>query len=282
MSYIENRVRGLLVGVIILTVAGLVASFSTAPAYAQQNPCPYTNDGDCDEPEGLNFCAEGTDVADCSNPNSNYGQGAGYQGSVSGGSTLHNPCPYTNDGDCDEPEGLNFCAEGTDVADCSNPNSNYGQGVGYQDTVQTQPCPEGYALTNGRCQLVQANICPQGYNLVNGFCQPAQQATCPQGLVLMNGACQPDPCPEGYALTNGTCQTTQQQGPICPVGQVMMNGACQPNPCPQGFAFTNGRCQSEQQSGQQPGQQPEEDQSCPAGQVSILGVCQSATGTPIN
>ncbi len=103
------------------------------------NPCPYTNDGDCDEPNGLNLCAWGTDTADCSNPNSNFGSGSGHGSGApgSGGNTassdtgLHNPCPYTNDGDCDEPNGLNFCAWGTDTADCSNPNSNFGSGSGY-------------------------------------------------------------------------------------------------------------------------------------------------------
>jgi len=103
------------------------------------NPCPYTNDGDCDEPNGLGFCAWGTDTADCSNPYSNYGSGSGYAGGgYSGGGTaggggggLMNPCPYTNDGDCDEPNGLGYCAWGTDVNDCANPYSNYGNGSGY-------------------------------------------------------------------------------------------------------------------------------------------------------
>jgi hypothetical protein len=283
VRYSEIRFRERLFGAILMVVVALAASVGAIPAQAQMNPCPYTNDGDCDEPEGLGFCAEGTDVVDCSNPNSNYGTGSGYSGGGTGGSgALHNPCPYTNDGDCDEPEGLGFCAEGTDVVDCSNPNSNYGQGIGYQGGVQGQPCPEGFALINGACQPVQTFVCPQGYDFVNGSCQPTQQATCPAGLVLMNGACQPDPCPEGYAFDNGACQPTQQDQSICPVGQVLMNGACQPDPCPQGFAFTNGSCQPAQQSGQQPGQPPAGDQACPAGQVSILGVCQSATGTPVD
>jgi len=108
----------------------VLALFSVDAAQAQLlNPCPYTNDGDCDEPEGLNLCAEGTDVADCSNPNANYGSGSGH-----GTNGLHNPCPqaWLGDGDCDEPEGLGLCAEGTDVADCANPNANFGDGPGYQ------------------------------------------------------------------------------------------------------------------------------------------------------
>ncbi len=114
--------------------AGL--SVSGTPAAAQlYNPCPYTNDGDCDEPNGLGYCDWGTDTADCSNPNSNFGTGSYGGGSSggysSGGSGLYNPCPYTNDGDCDEPNGLGYCDWGTDINDCSNPNSNYGNGSGY-------------------------------------------------------------------------------------------------------------------------------------------------------
>jgi len=61
------------------SVAGL-AGLPTGPVAAQlYDPCPYTNDGDCDEPNGLNLCAWGTDTADCSNPNANYGSGSGYR-----------------------------------------------------------------------------------------------------------------------------------------------------------------------------------------------------------
>lgn len=59
--------------------------------------CPFTNDGQCDEPEGLGLCPEGSDVNDCAS-------GA---------------CPFTNDGECDEPEGLGLCPEGSDAADCT-------------------------------------------------------------------------------------------------------------------------------------------------------------------
>ena len=116
---------------------GALAVLGPAPAMAQlYNPCPYTNDGDCDEPNGLNLCAWGTDTVDCSNPNSNFGGGTGYGGGARPAPTtdtsgLYNPCPYTNDGDCDEPNGLNLCAWGTDTVDCSNPNSYYGGGSGY-------------------------------------------------------------------------------------------------------------------------------------------------------
>lgn len=142
------------------TALGALAAFGPTPVAAQlYNPCPFTNDGDCDEPNGLNLCAWGTDVVDCSNPNSNYGGGTGYGGGArpaptTDASGLYNPCPYTNDGDCDEPNGLNLCAWGTDTADCSNPNSYYGGGSGYMAgssgaaTTATTPPPVAGGLTS--------------------------------------------------------------------------------------------------------------------------------------
>lgn len=64
----------------VLAVAGVMVA-GASPAVAQlRNPCPWVNDGDCDEPNGLNLCAPGTDTADRSNPNSNFGTGSGYAG----------------------------------------------------------------------------------------------------------------------------------------------------------------------------------------------------------
>jgi hypothetical protein len=60
---------------------------------AGEGECPYTNDGECDEP---NICAPGTDADDC-----------------------NAACESTNDGECDEPEGLDICPEGSDVTDCA-------------------------------------------------------------------------------------------------------------------------------------------------------------------
>jgi hypothetical protein len=64
--------------------------------------CPYTNDDECDEPEGTGYCLEGTDAADCTG------------------------CGFTLDGDCDEPEGLDLCPEGSDVVDCACPENEPG------------------------------------------------------------------------------------------------------------------------------------------------------------
>ena len=128
---------------------GAIAAF---PAAAQQlyNPCPFTNDGDCDEPNGLNLCQWGTDAGDCSNPYSNYGGGPGFSAGAYAAPApqpapqpvqLYNPCPYTNDGDCDEPNGLNLCQWGTDAGDCSNPYANYGGGAGFSAGIYGAPAP---------------------------------------------------------------------------------------------------------------------------------------------
>lgn len=153
-----------------------MTAMGNAPAWAQlMNPCPYTNDGDCDEPNGLGYCAWGTDVADCSDPNSNYGNGSGFGGSAPvppGGVSstgLLNPCPYTNDGDCDEPNGLGYCDWGTDVADCSNPSSNYGAGSGYViapgNSMLLSPCPY---LNDGDCDEPEGlGLCAEGTDVAD-------------------------------------------------------------------------------------------------------------------
>ncbi len=71
----------------------LVGGLSASPARAQQASCPveWAGDGDCDEPNGLNLCAWGTDAQDCSNPNSNFGTGAGFAAGV-----YTSPSPQTN------------------------------------------------------------------------------------------------------------------------------------------------------------------------------------------
>lgn len=137
----------------IVAAALSFGGLAGTPAAAQQNPCPaaWAGDGDCDEPNGLGLCAWGTDAQDCSNPNANYGSGTGFSAGVytgggatsggGGGNTLHAVCPYTNDGDCDEPNGLNLCQWGTDANDCSNPNSNHGNGAGFSAGQYSAPAP---------------------------------------------------------------------------------------------------------------------------------------------
>jgi hypothetical protein len=147
-----------------------VGGLSATPAMAQlSNPCPFLNDNDCDEPNGLGSCDWGTDVNDCSNPNSNHGIGAGFAAGLyaggggssggGGGSTaLSNPCPFTNDRDCDEPNGLGSCDWGTDANDCSNPNSNFGVGAGFSAGIYPAPTPTPPTTGGGGTRL--SNPCP--------------------------------------------------------------------------------------------------------------------------
>lgn len=80
------------IAVSIFTIGSLTGSAAQAQL---QNPCPaaWAGDGDCDEPNGLNLCAWRTDPIDCSNPNSNYGTGAGFAHGVYAGTTPQRPVP---------------------------------------------------------------------------------------------------------------------------------------------------------------------------------------------
>ena len=94
-------VRKLFASIGILASIGIVVGWAS-PATAQlRNPCPWVNDGDCDEPNGLNLCAPGTDTADCSNPESNFGNGSGFAGGGGGGTTPTTWAPWT--GISDDP-----------------------------------------------------------------------------------------------------------------------------------------------------------------------------------
>jgi hypothetical protein len=102
-----------------------IGSSCTAPAQGVTaecgEGCPWTNDDECDEPEGTGYCPEGSDVNDCAG------------------------CPFALDGQCDEPEGLNLCPEGTDVIDCACPVGMAGNDCPYScDGVCDEP---EYCLT---------------------------------------------------------------------------------------------------------------------------------------
>ena len=94
---------------LLLMAMSSVGTITSSPAQAQLlDPCPFTGDGDCDEPNGLNLCAWGTDANDCSNPGANYGAGAGFAAGIYGGAGAHllrrdarQACPgcFNNDGD---------------------------------------------------------------------------------------------------------------------------------------------------------------------------------------
>lgn len=82
----------LLKSVLLASLLSVTGWVGTAAAQGLQNPCPaaWAGDGDCDEPNGLNLCAWGTDPVDCSNPNSYFGNGPGF---ASGAYTAPAPAP---------------------------------------------------------------------------------------------------------------------------------------------------------------------------------------------
>ena len=54
-------------------------------------------------------------------------------------------CAFTNDGECDEPEGTGVCAEGTDTTDCAAAaadDDDDGDSCG-------EPCPDGCCSLSG-------------------------------------------------------------------------------------------------------------------------------------
>lgn len=130
-----------------LAIGGLTGG----AALAQDNTCRFAFDGDCDEPNGMNWCASGTDMNDCSDPGSDFGTGPGFfagiyaapapTGGGGGFGGLSNPCPHVNDFDCDEPNGLGSCDWGTDVNDCSDPASNHGTGAGFFAGIYAPAAP---------------------------------------------------------------------------------------------------------------------------------------------
>jgi hypothetical protein len=87
-------------------------------------------------------------------------------------------------------------------------------------------CPNGYHLSGNECikkletstKLIKHNDpCPEGYVLKNGKCELKPKPNndpCPIGYVLKNGKCvrkffikeTNDPCPSGYHLKDGKCK----------------------------------------------------------------------------
>ena len=80
------------------------------------------NDGVCKEDGGYGTskCDDESDaIDDCINNSTGTSSG---EGTGSGGGD----CPYTYDGECDEPEGTALCPEGSDYADCYDSSSSTG------------------------------------------------------------------------------------------------------------------------------------------------------------
>jgi hypothetical protein len=146
--------------------------------------CMTANNGVCDEPEGTNTCAEGSDVMDCAT----------------------STCPTSNDGTCDEPEGSGLCPEGSDPIDC-NPTSCASQGNGVCDEPEgTGLCPEG----SDPIDCNPTSCASQG----NGVCdEPEGTGLCPEGSDPID--CPP---PTSCQYTNdGECDEPEGTG-LCAEG----------------------------------------------------------------
>ncbi|MBV1860428.1 MAG: trypsin-like serine protease [Nannocystaceae bacterium] len=84
---------------------------------ASPPPCPFTNNGSCDE--GIGTCFEGSDVFDCC---ASHGDGVCEEEAAGGdcpeGSDVFDCCPTIEDGTCEEASAGGSCPEGSDVFDC--------------------------------------------------------------------------------------------------------------------------------------------------------------------
>jgi hypothetical protein len=157
-------------------------------------PCMTTNNGVCDEPEGMNTCAEGTDAMDCMLPPPCLTAGDGTCDEPEGTNTCVEgsdpvdcapaPCAYTNDGDCDEPEGTGLCVEGSDVNDCAAPTC-LGCGQYVSDPSAGTLCSASSTIYNnyytcacGTC----SSSCSGGVDICNGYGITTTCASCVQSL----------------------------------------------------------------------------------------------------
>ncbi|AUX32118.1 MULTISPECIES: latent transforming growth factor beta-binding protein [Sorangium] len=132
--------------------------------------CPTAGDGVCDEPQGTDTCAAGTDPADCLSF-----------------------CPYTGNGICDEPEGSGRCPAGTDVDDCKLVPCRSVQDGTCDEPEGTGRCDEGTDVDD----CMEAT-CPEANN---GVCdEPEGTGICDEGTDAAD--CAGEPCPY---VNNGEC-----------------------------------------------------------------------------
>lgn len=153
--------------------------------------CRWTTDGECDEPQGTNACAPGSDTVDCAGVvgvclrkrngicDESVGTGLCPEGTdVTDCRDATAQCAWHDDGVCDEPEGTGLCVEGADSGDC-------GVGPAFcaftNDGVCDEPenggsCAEGTDFND--CNFV-GNFCPF---TDDGFCDEVNVGgSCPRG-----------------------------------------------------------------------------------------------------
>jgi hypothetical protein len=174
--------------------------------------CPTTGDGVCNEPEGTNTCAEGSDIADC------------------------NTCATTNNGTCDEPEGTGTCPEGTDVFDCTGSGCPWTNNGTCDEPEGTGACPEGTDVND--CDA------PPCATTNNGVCdEPEGTAICPEGTDVND--CVVESCD-----SMGSCDLCQECAFAGPCATQL--NTCQNNPDCTAFAGCINDCQTSCQNNSDP------------------------------
>lgn len=58
-------------------------------------------------------------------------------------------CAWTNDGECDEPEGTDLCPEGSDVTDCTSTSTGGDDDDDDGGSNCGEPCPDGCCSLSG-------------------------------------------------------------------------------------------------------------------------------------
>ena len=169
------------------------ASSSQQSAQAEPPVCPYTNDGECDEPT---YCAYGTDTADCeaaAQAASRQAASASSQSQSSATPSAPGPdsCRYAHDGVCDEPT---YCEYGTDTTDCSMPTTAWDSGspsaasssASASQPSASEPAPSQTATETGpnSCRWANDGECDEptycAFGTDTADCQAAQtQAAAP-------------------------------------------------------------------------------------------------------
>ena len=130
-------------------------------------PCPFTEDGTCDEPNiGTGACFENSDFFDCCAVEAGVCEEASAGGACPDGSDAFDCCPTPMDGVCEEEAAGGACLDGSDAFDCCATPMN---GVCEEEAAGGE-CPDGSDAfdccatpMNDVCEEVSAGgVCPDG------------------------------------------------------------------------------------------------------------------------
>jgi protease YdgD len=166
-------------------------------ARAQDDSCQYANDGECDEGRygGGNYCADGTDTADCAaiaaTADCEYAYDYECDDASVGGTgfcpsgtdsydcrllaldRIDDSCPFALDNECDEPRfgGTGACRDGSDSSDCQ------AQTDALDTLIAALPDDIAAQLGDDSCQYANDLECDDGTFGGTDFCAPGTDAT---------------------------------------------------------------------------------------------------------